>query len=45
MPLNRNASRDSLAETYAAMRIVTRAQYDGVTLDDYATVVEVADGE
>lgn len=35
MPLNRNAPRDSLAETYEAMRLVTHAKYDGVTLDDY----------
>jgi len=37
-PLNRDAPRDSMHGTYVAMRLFTRAQYDGVTLDDYVDV-------
>jgi len=44
MPLNRNAPRDSMPETYDAMRMVTRAQYDGVTVDDYVDVGQGDDG-
>jgi len=43
MPLNRNAPRDGMEQTYAAMRICTPAKYDGVSLDDYADTTEEAD--
>lgn len=38
MPLNRDAPRDGMEQTYAAMKICTTAKYDGVTLDDYIEV-------
>jgi len=44
MPLNENAPRDkSLEEMYKAMRLFTHADYDGVTLDDYADVGQGVD--
>jgi len=43
MPLDRNNPRRSMKWTYAAMRVFTGAQYDGVTLDDYVDVGDQGD--
>lgn len=43
MALARDAPRDSMPETYEAMRLFSSGTYDGTTLDDYVDLGEAVE--